>query len=168
MLMGVLQRFFQDVIVPELKQIRAESAEIRTTLQLTNKRLDDINLHLADQSRRIDETNKRIEAVHTDLLNRIDETNKRIDAFHADLIHRIDETNKRIDTVHTDLLNRIDETNKRIDTIHTDLIHRVDETNDRLNRLYEVIVRREEHEGLAQRLTRLEQRVDDLAAQRAA
>ncbi|MGH8612435.1 MAG: coiled-coil domain-containing protein [Gammaproteobacteria bacterium] len=121
MLMGVLQRFFQDVVVPELKQIRAENAEVKTTLQLTNKRLDDINLHLAEQSRRIDETNKRI-----------------------------------------------DETNKRIDSIHADLIRRVDETNDRLSRLYEVIVRRDEHDGLAQRLTRLEQKVEDLVAQRAA
>jgi len=132
MLMGVLQRFFQDVVVPELKQIRAENAEIKTTLQLTNKRLDDINVHLADQSRRLDETNKRIDAVHVDVIHRIDETNKRIDA------------------------------------IHVDVIHRIDETNDRLNRLYEVIVRREEHEGLAQRLARLEQKVEDLAAQRAA
>ncbi len=133
MLMGVLQRFFQDVVVPELKQIRAENAEIKTILQLTNKRLDDINVHLADQSRRIDETNKRIDAVH------------------VDLIHRIDETNKRIDAVHVDLSHRIDETNKRIDAIHVDVIHRIDEANDRLNRLYEVIVRRDEHEGLAQR-----------------
>jgi hypothetical protein len=37
-----------------------------------------------------------------------------------------------------------------------------------LNRLYEVIVRREEHEGLAQRLGRLEQKVEDLAARLAA
>ncbi|MGH8534644.1 MAG: hypothetical protein ACREV1_18500 [Gammaproteobacteria bacterium] len=125
MLMGVLQRFFQDVVVPELKQIRAENAEIKTTLQLTNKRLDDINVHLADQSR-------------------------------------------RIDAVHIDLSHRVDETNKRIDAVHVDLIHRIDETNNRLNRLYEVIVRRDEHEGLAQRLARLEQKVEDLAAQRAA
>ena len=81
MLMGVLQRFFQDVVVPELKQIRAENAEIKTTLQLTNKRLDDINVHLADQSRRIDETNKRIDAVHVELI----ETNNRLNRLYESL-----------------------------------------------------------------------------------
>lgn len=90
MLMGVLQRFFQDVVVPELKQIRAENAKIKTTLQLTNKRLDDINVHLADQSRPIDETNKRIDAVHVDLIHRIDETNNRLNRLY-EVIFRRDE-----------------------------------------------------------------------------
>jgi uncharacterized coiled-coil DUF342 family protein len=121
MLMGVLRRLFQEVVVPELRQIRAESAEIRSTLQVTNKRLDDLHTDLIDQSRRIDETNKRIDAMRTELTERLDETNKRID-----------------------------------------------DTNDRLNRLYEVIVRRDEHEGLAQRLARLEQKVEDLAGRLAA
>jgi tetrahydromethanopterin S-methyltransferase subunit G len=85
----------------------------------------------------------------------------RINAVHADLLQRLEQTNRRIDTVHAELA-------QRIDAVHSDLIHRVDETNDRLNRLYEVIVRRDEHEGLGQRLTRLEQKVEDLAARVAA
>lgn len=67
---------------------------------LTNKRLDDVNLHLADQSRRIDETNKGIDAVREDLTQRIDsvrqELTERIETVRTDLIHRIDETNDRI------------------------------------------------------------------------
>ncbi len=110
MLMGALRKFFQEVVVPELERIQAENAEIKTTLQLTNKRLDDLNAHLVDQSRRIDDVRD-------------------------ELSHKIDETNRRID-----------------------------ETNDRLNRLYEVIVRREEHEGLAQRVARLEQQIEELKA----
>jgi DNA polymerase II large subunit len=125
MLTGVLRRLLQEMVLPELKQLRAEGAEIRTTLQLTNKRLDDSNAHLIDLSR-------------------------------------------RIDTLREELTQRIDETNRRIDALQDDLVHRIDATNDRLNRLYEVIVRREEHEGLAQRLTRLEQKVEDLAARHAA
>lgn len=154
MLMGALRRLFQEVVVPELEQLRAEGAEIRTTLQLTNKRLDDFNSHLIDLSRRID-------ALREELTQRLDETNTRIDTLREQLT-------QRIDAVRTDLTQRLDETNTRIEAVRADLIRRHDETNDRLNRLYEVIVRREEHEGLAQRLTRLEQKVEELAARHAA
>ena len=69
----------------------------------------------------------------------------------ADQSRQIDETNKRID-----------ETNKRIDAIHADLLKRIDEVNHRLNRLYEVIVRRDEHTQLEQRVLRLEQEVEEI------
>ncbi|MBW2167558.1 MAG: hypothetical protein JRG74_16200 [Deltaproteobacteria bacterium] len=127
----------KELIVPELNKIKDESKEVKTTLVLTNKRLDDINLHLADQSRRID-------SVREELSERIDETNKRIDSVREELSERIDETNKRIDSVREDLGGKIDETNKRID------------------RLYEVIVRRDEHSMLDRRVAKLEQEIDDL------
>ena len=98
----------KELIVPELNKIKEENKEIKTTQVLTNKRLDDINLHLADQSRRID-------SAREELSERIDETNKRIDG-----------TNKRID------------------------------------RLYEVIVRRDEHYKLDQRVADLEREVTGL------
>ena len=102
----------KELIVPELNKIKEENKEIKTTLVLTNKRLDDINLHLADQSRRIDSVRE--------------------------------ELSERIDSVREDLGERIDEINKRID------------------RLYEVIVRRDEHSGLDQRVAKLEREIDDL------
>ena len=116
----------KEFIAPELDRIKEDSKEIKATLVLTNKRLDDINLHLADQSRRLDETNQRIDAVREDLTHRLDETNQRIDAVREDLTHRLDETNSRI------------------------------------NRLYEVIVRRDEHYRLDQRVADLERDVNDL------
>ena len=91
----------KELIVPELNKIKDENKEIKTTLVLTNKRLDDINLHLADQSR-------------------------------------------RIDSVREELGGKIDETNKRID------------------RLYEVIVRRDEHSSLDQRVVKLEFALNNL------
>ncbi|PIU32578.1 MAG: hypothetical protein COT06_01990, partial [Syntrophobacteraceae bacterium CG07_land_8_20_14_0_80_61_8] len=91
-IMEAVRTAIQELIVPDLTRIREENNEIKTILTLTNKRLDDVNLHLADQSRRIDETNKRI-----------DETNKRIDETNK----RIDETNKRIDAVRDELVQRI-------------------------------------------------------------
>ena len=61
-----------------------------------------------------------------------------------------------------DQSRRIDETNKRIDAIHADLLKRIDEVNHRLNRLYEVIVRRDEHTQLEQRVLRLEQEIEEI------
>lgn len=78
----------RELIVPELDKIKEENSEIKAILLLTNKRLDDINSHLVDQSRRID-------AVREELSQRIDETNK-----------RIDETNKRIDRLYEVIVRR--------------------------------------------------------------
>ena len=102
----------KELIVPELDKIKEENKEIKATLVLTNKRLDDINLHLADQSR-------------------------------------------RIDSLREELSERIDETNKRIDSLRENL-------NQRIDRLYEVIVRRDEHYKLDQRVADLERVVNDL------
>ncbi|UCH95730.1 MAG: hypothetical protein JSV88_02485 [Candidatus Aminicenantes bacterium] len=105
----------KEMVVPELTKIKEDVNHVKGVLELTNKRLDDINLHLADHSRRIDETNKKIDSTREELGQRIDETNRRID-----------------------------------------------ETNDRLNRLYEVIVRREEHNTLGQKVLTLERDVQEL------
>jgi len=133
----------KELIVPELQIMKQSQAEVKTTLALTNKRLDDMNAHLVDQSRRIDEVNKRIH-----------ETNKRIDQVNTDLTRRIEKVN-------ADLIMRIDK-------VSIDLIMRNDETNRGLSRLYEVIVRREEHTFLAERVARLEQAVEDMKRHQAA
>ena len=106
----------KELVLPELQVLRLDQGEIKATLVLTNKRLDDLNLHLADQSRRIDDTNKRIDAIHSDLIGRIDETNKRIDAIHSDLIGRNDETNRSIARLYEVIIRREE---------HTDLVGRV-------------------------------------------
>jgi septal ring factor EnvC (AmiA/AmiB activator) len=83
----------QEWILPVLNSIRDDNAQIKTILELTNKRLDDINTHFADQNTRIDETN-----------NRIDETNKRLDETNK----RIYDTNLRIDGLRTEMMHRFD------------------------------------------------------------
>ena len=82
---NIVKTALQEMIVPELNSIKKENAEIKTSLVLINKRLDDMNSHLVDQSRRIDETNKRIDAVRTELTGRINETNKGIEAVREGL-----------------------------------------------------------------------------------
>lgn len=149
-----IKRALQEIVLPELGVIQAENREIRATLQITNKRLDDVSAQLSDQSRRIDETNKRI-----------DETNKRVDDLRAGLTGRVDdlraELTGRIDDLRAEVAGRIDE-------LRRDVTIEIKETNKRIDRLYEVIVRRDEHEGLAQRMTRLEKDVSELRARIAA
>ena len=134
----------KEMMLPELDRIREENKEVKATLVMMNKRLDDVNLHLVDQSRRIDEINKRIDSVRDELV-------KRIDSARDELVKRIDDTNKRID-----------DTNKRIDSIQSDFITRMDAFTTRLERLYEVIVRRDEHQMLEQRITTLEKDISEI------
>lgn len=98
----------KELIIPELSKIKDDINNVYAKLEFTNKRLDDINLHLVDQSRRID-------------------------GLREELNHRIDETNNRIDV-----------------------------TNDRINRLYEVIVHRDEHSSLEQKVQDLERDVREI------
>ena len=87
-----IRKAIQDFILPELEAIRAENKEIKTTLEITNKMLDDINIHLADQSRRIDnlraELTQRIDNIHRDMIKRIDETNNRINRLYEVIVRR--------------------------------------------------------------------------------
>ncbi|MFH0995371.1 MAG: hypothetical protein V1844_07750 [Pseudomonadota bacterium] len=84
----------KEMMLPELDHIREENKEIKATLVMINKRLDDVNLHLADQSRRIDavreELGRRIDAVREELGARIDATNNRIDSVSEKFDIRMD------------------------------------------------------------------------------
>jgi chromosome segregation ATPase len=133
----------KELILPEIDKIREENAQIKTILTLTNKRLDDMNVHLADQSRRIDALRE--------------ELGQRIDAVREELGQRIDTVREELGLVIRESNKRIDETNRRID-----------ETNKRLDRLYEVIVRREEHVQLVQRLAVLEKDMAEMKRKLAA
>jgi peptidoglycan hydrolase CwlO-like protein len=153
----------KELILPDLDRIREENKEIKAILTLTNKRLDDVNLHLADQSRRIDDINKRIDDINKridDINKRIDDINKRID----DTNERIDDTNERIDGTN----NRIDDTNKRIDSVREELTGMILEINKRLDRLYEVIVRRDEHSQLSDRVAAVERDLAEIRQRLAA
>jgi len=100
----------KNFVLPELKEIKDNQAKMSIRLDAVEKRLSDINGHLIDQSRRIDETNKRIDTVREELGQRIDETNNRIDNVRTELSGKIEE-------VRTELTGRIDATNNRIDQL---------------------------------------------------
>jgi len=133
----------KELILPELNSIKEDNHEIRTTLLLTNKRLNDLNMHLVDQSRRIDEVNKRIDRFDDEINRHIDEVN--------------DAINKRIDELKIELKEEIFQNTRRIDEI-----------NKRLDRLYEIIVRRDEHDKLERRVIYLEQQLNEIKLKLAA
>ncbi len=90
----------KEMMLPELDRIREENKEVKATLVMMNKRLDDVNLHLADQSRRIDEINTRIDSVRDELVRRIDDTNKRIDSIQSHFISRMDAFTTRLERLY--------------------------------------------------------------------
>lgn len=152
----------KELVMPEVNHIKEENREIKTILSMMDKRLNDINLHLADQSRRIDDTNKRIDSLQIELSKRIDDTNKRIDSVQGGLSSRIEalhiEFNRRIDAAQSDLIDRIDKINTRIDGLSM----RIDETNHALLRFFDVIVRKEEHAKLVDQVGVIEREVREI------
>ena len=92
----------KNFILPELKEIKDNQAKMSIRLDAVEKRLSDINGHLVDQSRRIDE-------VRTELTGRIDATNNRIDqlTFQVGKIAQEMERIKREESVTSDILTRL-------------------------------------------------------------
>jgi prefoldin subunit 5 len=89
------------VILPELEAIKGNQAKMDVRLDAIEKRIADMNGHLVDQSRRIDnvrtELTAKIDDVRTELITRIDATNSKVDDVKTELTARIDGTNSRID-----------------------------------------------------------------------
>jgi len=117
---------FREYLLPELEGLKSGQLRITSEIAAVNKRLDDVNQHLADQSCRIDETNQRIDALHEELT-------RRIDAVRDDTIHRFDTLN-----------SRIDETNVNIAHLYEVIVRRdeysavVIKLNDLTNEVHEI------------------------------
>ncbi len=89
----------EELILPDINKIIEDNNEIKTILGLTNKRLDDINLHLADQSRRIDDLRK-------ELRDEISNTNVRIDDLRVELRDELAKNNMRMDRLYDAIVRR--------------------------------------------------------------
>jgi uncharacterized coiled-coil DUF342 family protein len=82
---------------------------------------------------------------------RLDDTNKRLDDMNARLVDQ----SRRIDSVRESLENRFE-------ALRTAVDDRFKTINGRLDQLYEIVVRREEHYLLANRVQALEQELAKL------
>jgi len=138
----------KEMLLPELDRVREDNKEIKAILVMINKRLDDVNLHLADQSRRIDGVREELGA--------------RIDGVHEELGTRIDVLSTRIDRVREELGTRIDNVIIQISGINNRIDSMAEKFDIRLDRLYEVIVRRDEHNIAERRIATLEKDVAEI------
>ncbi|MBI4753443.1 hypothetical protein HY793_03630 [Candidatus Desantisbacteria bacterium] len=118
-MMENVKKVVQELILPELGIIKAENQEIKTILQFINQRVNDTNIQLVDQSRRIDELRMELKKNMSEL---------------------------RIELKEEISMNTI----------------RINEINKRMDRLYEVIVRRDEHEMLGIRVSRIDQKITEM------
>ncbi len=73
----------QEVIFPEIQDLKKGQSEIRgrleglhSQLEGIHKRLDDQTTHLADQSRRLDEQTRRLDELRQDLTTRLDQVDR--------------------------------------------------------------------------------------------
>jgi predicted phage tail protein len=133
------------LILPEIQAIKSENEQIKTALAVMNKRIDDMNNHLVDQSRRID--NLRVE-LRDEIANLRVELRDEIANLRTEL--RDENANLK-----AELKNEI--TNLRVE-----LRDGIDKNNMRIDRLYEVIVRRDEYEKLEIKILRLENEVAEV------
>ena len=92
-----LIEILKDLVLPELDALKGQVGKLEVRLAAVEQRLEDfgsrfqgVDQHLVDQSRRIDETNQRLDKLNADLTARIDKVN-------ADLTARHDQQTMRID-----------------------------------------------------------------------
>jgi len=96
-------------ILPELDAIKANQAKQDVRLNAIEKRLSDINGHLIDQSRRIDDVRAELKKEISENTIRIDGINTRIDqlTFQVAKIAQEMERIKREEAVTADILSRL-------------------------------------------------------------
>ena len=80
----------KEIILPELNIIKEKQVRQEERINSVDQRLADITVNLVDQSRRIDETNKRIDSVRDELVGMIGETNKRMDRLYEVVVRKED------------------------------------------------------------------------------
>jgi uncharacterized protein YktB (UPF0637 family) len=124
----------KEMILPDLAVLRQEQAEIKASLVLTNKRLDDVNTHMVDQSRRIDTIREGLEG--------------RFEALRTGLEGRFEASRTGLED--------------RFEALRTAIDSHLKNVNERLDQLYAIVVRREEHYLLTSRVQVLEQKVAEL------
>ncbi len=139
-IMDSIRAAFKELILPELDKIKEENGQIRVAIEMTNKRLDDTNKRLDDINLHLVDQSRRIDGLRAELTQKIDETNNRID--------------NRIDGVRAELTSIINDARKTFDT--------------RMDQLFQVIVRRDEHYKLENRLSHLEREVQRIKVKVAA
>ncbi len=139
---------FKEWILPELDRIKDDNTQIKVMLESTNKRLDDINLHLVDQSRRIDAVRTEISQQITDVRT---ELGQQITDVRTELGQLVRETRTDLTGRMDGINSRLDETNQVVGQVRHDLSMRMD-------RISKDMINQRERESLMERIQHLEYR----------
>jgi len=70
MFKSIITNALKELIIPELDKIKADVSETKAILNVTNKRIDDLSLHMVEVNRRIDETNNRLNRLYEVIVRR--------------------------------------------------------------------------------------------------
>jgi vacuolar-type H+-ATPase subunit D/Vma8 len=100
-----LRSLLQEMVLPEFEQVKSEQARVAQRLDAVEQRLSDINIHLVDQSRRID-------AVRQELVGMIQSTNQRVDRLFEVIVKR--EEHQRLERAFDDLERRVNVLERRV------------------------------------------------------
>ena len=74
MFKAIITNALKELIIPELDKIKADVSETKAILNVTNKRIDDLSLHMVEVNRRIDETNNRLNRLYEVIVRREEHT----------------------------------------------------------------------------------------------
>ncbi len=172
--LNTIRTFIQDNVLPDLKNIKEENSRILIAIDFTNKRLDDVNKRLDDVNAHLVDQSRRIDALRTELKQDIKgvrvELKQDIEGVRVELKQDIEgvrvELKQDIEGVRVELKQDIKEVrtelNQRIEDVRTELVQRLDINNQRLDYLTQAIVRRDEHEKLETRVSKLEDIVTEI------
>ena len=70
MFKSIITNALKELIIPELDKIKADVSETKAVLGVTNKRIDDLSMHMVEVNRRIDETNNRLNRLYEVIVRR--------------------------------------------------------------------------------------------------
>ena len=128
----------KEYIFPELQEIKHNQAQMETGLAAVNRRLDDHNTHLVDQSRRIDvlrtDLTQKIDALDTKLTQRIDGVEAKLtqnsQELRTELIQKIDGVETKLTQRMAAVETKLTQDNK---DLRTELTQNITEVRGELN-----------------------------------
>ncbi len=129
-MMESIRTAFKEMILPEIVHIKEEYHAVSKMLEITNKRLDDMNGHLVDQGRRLDTTNQRIDSVRKELTLRLDQTNQRIDETNRTMVEMGAKFDHRLNNLYEVIVRR--EEHQSVVMRLAQLEHQVQELQQRM------------------------------------
>ncbi len=160
--MDILEKI-KEFLLPELEGIKKEVSHVKELLEITNKRIDSIEVQIADLSRRIDasreELTAKIENVREELTAKIENVREELKQDIARLDAKVDRGKSELTTKIEDIR---DELIERIENTRVELSQEIQAQSQRIDNIAMNMLPKERAERLEMRVERLERDVLDI------